>query len=467
MIIVIPVEINKRELIEKIFLSTAIIKKLKAKVYLIKKHFFFKKIKNCSDLIFFDKGISITKQKLYNKLGNKNHIVAFDVESPILNWDDMTFKARLPKQILKKTKIYFTQNKKDRNKVIKYFGNHLNIISSGNPKFELSKKKNAKLIFDDQITTIKKEFGSSYIYFSSSFSADTYGGEKLWKKYTKKVYNQKNTNLSKIKQFEKFEKNDFHNYISLINLSIDVAKKFPKKTIIFRPHPTQDINLVKKRFPKDIKNLHVILKFDAAPWIYNCDWFIHTHCSTFFDAEIMKKKIILFYKSKETRHKNFFKLFDKKNHFFNDEKDVIKILKEDKKILYKNYLKSELLNYSENYTKNSHNIICNQIFKKFKNIRTKITFNNLKYKEDIKFIKFLKKILSKIKILTQKLGIIYIIDYIFELKPNMFLNYEIIKNKGSDLNLMEISHYLRKTNKIYKSKVKVKYIDNNIFLLSD
>ena len=49
----------------------------------------------------------------------------------------------------------------------------------------------------------------------------------------------------------------------------------------------------------------------------------------------------------------------------------------------------------------------------------------------------------------------------------MFLNYEIIKNKGSDLNLMEISHYLRKTNKIYKSKVKVKYIDNNIFLLSN
>lgn len=181
----------------------------------------------------------------------------------------------------------------------------------------------------------------------------------------------------------------------------------------------------------------------------------------------MKKKIILFYKSKETRHKNFFKLFDKKNHFFNDEKDVIKILKEDKKILYKNYLKSELLNYSENYTKNSHNIICNQIFKKFKNVRTKITFNNLKYKEDIKFIKFLKRILIKIKILTQKLGIIYIIDYIFELKPNMFLNYEIIKNKGSDLNLKEISHYLRKTNKIYKSKVKVKYIDNNIFLLSD
>ena len=466
MIIVIPVEINKRELVEKIFLSTAMIKKLRIKIYLIKKHFFFKKIKNCSDLIFFDKGISVTKQKLYNKLGNKNHLVAFDVESPMLNWDDMTFKARLPKQTLEKTKIYFTQNKIDKSQVIKYFGNHPNIISSGNPKFELSKKKNAKLIFDDEITAIKKEFGSSYIYFSSSFSADLYGGERLWKKYTKKVYNQKNPTLTGIKQFEKFEKNDFQNYISLINLSINIAKKFPKKTIIFRPHPTQDINLVKKRFPKNIKNLHIVFKYHATPWIYNCEWFIHTHCSTFFDAAIMNKKVIHFYKSKNTRHKDFFRLFDK-FIFFNNEKKIIKILKENKKILHNIYLKSKLLNYSENYKKNSHDIICNQIYKKFKNIRTKITFNNLKYKEDKKFIKFLKRILSKVKILIQRIGIIYIIDYLFDLKPNMFLNGEIIANKGSDLNLKELKYYLKKTNKIYNSNVKAKCIDKNIFLLSN
>ena len=46
MIIVIPVEINKRELLEKLFLSTALVKKLKVKIYLIKKHFFLKKLKS-------------------------------------------------------------------------------------------------------------------------------------------------------------------------------------------------------------------------------------------------------------------------------------------------------------------------------------------------------------------------------------------------------------------------------------
>ena len=126
-----------------------------------------------------------------------------------------------------------------------------------------------------------------------------------------------------------------------------------------------------------------------------------------------------------------------------------------------------MLNYSENYKKNSHDIICNQIYKKFKNIRTKITFNNLKYKEDKKFIKFLKRILSKVKILIQRIGIIYIIDYLFDLKPNMFLNGEIIANKGSDLNLKELKYYLKKTNKIYNSNVKAKCIDKNIFLLSN
>lgn len=465
MIIVIPVEINKRELLEKLFLSTALVKKLKVKIYLIKKHFFFKKIKKCKNLIFFDKGLSITKKNLYEKLKN-NHIIAFDVESPIMNWDNLTIKGRLPKDILKFTKIYFTQNEPDKKKVVKYFGNSLNIISSGNPKYELSKKKNAKIIFEDEISSIKEEFGSSFIYFSSSFSSDQIGGDKLWKYYIGRVYQQKKNKNNDIEQFEKFEKNDFKNYLSFINLVINVAKSFPNKKIIFRPHPTQDINFVKKRFPDNLKNLHIIFKYHATSWIYNCDWFIHTHCSTFFDAELMNKKIINFHKSKHTRHKEFFKNIDLKNSF-NSEKSVIQTLKKNKKISINVHAKTKLINYSENYKKNSHNEISKQIFKKFKNNKTKITFNNLKHPHDNRFILFFKNILIKIKKLIQNLGIIYILDKIFNFNPNMFLNNEIIQNKGSDLNLKELNFYLKKTNKIYRSNVKIKEIDKNIFLLSN
>ena len=254
--------------------------------------------------------------------------------------------------------------------------------------------------------------------------------------------------------------------MSFINLAINVAKSFPNKKIIFRPHPAQDINFVKKRFPDNLKNLHIIFKYHATSWIYNCDWFIHTHCSTFFDAELMNKKIINFYKSKYTRHKEFFNNIDLRNSF-NNEKTVIQILKKNKKISSSSYVKNKLINYSENYKKNSHNEICKEISKKFKNIKTKITFNNLKHPHDNKLILLFKNILIKIKKLIQNLGIIYILDKIFVFNPNMFLNNDIIQNKGGDLNLKELNFYLKKTNKIYRSNVKIKEIDKNIFILSN
>ncbi|MAV82143.1 MAG: hypothetical protein CMI90_01600 [Pelagibacteraceae bacterium] len=121
MIIIVPVEIDKRELIEKIFLSTALVKYCNAKVYLIKSHFFFKKIKKSSDVIFFDKGIAITKKNLYkNKLRN-NYLISFDVESPIINWDRMTFNARIPLVNFKKTSIFFVQNLFDKKKIENIF----------------------------------------------------------------------------------------------------------------------------------------------------------------------------------------------------------------------------------------------------------------------------------------------------------------------------------------------------------
>ncbi len=79
---------------------------------------------------------------------------------------------------------------------------------------------------------------------------------------------------------------------------------------------------------------------------------------------------------------------------------------------------------------------------------------------------FLKKILVFLKHFSQKTGLIYILDYFFDLKPNFFLNKIIKDAKGSELNKYEIDGYLKKTNKIYKSIVKSEKVDKNIFLIS-
>ncbi|MAV82142.1 MAG: hypothetical protein CMI90_01595 [Pelagibacteraceae bacterium] len=337
------------------------------------------------------------------------------------------------------------------------------IIISGNPKFELSKKKNCNIIFSEEIKKIKEEFGSNYYFFSSSFSNDLYGGNKLWNYHTKKIYKFDDSSIKK-KEFDFYHNNDEKNYLALIELAIQTAKAFPKKKIIFRPHPTQDINLVKKRFPKSLHNLHIVYKFHSTPWIFNCEYFFHSHCSTSFEAFILKKKIIQFYKTKLTRHLEYFNNFSKAGQYKNYN-EVIKKIKRENFTFSKNEKKS-LKTYSLNSSKNSHKIIANAINQKFKNIKSKIIFNELNYQNDSYFVIFLKKILVFLKHFSQKTGLIYILDYFFDLKPNFFLNKIIKDAKGSELNKYEIDGYLKKTNKIYKSIVKSEKVDKNIFLIS-
>ena len=222
--------------------------------------------------------------------------------------------------------------------------------------------------------------------------------------------------------------------------------------------------MVKKRFPKSLHNLHIVYKFHSTPWIFNCEYFFHSHCSTSFEAFILKKKIIQFYKTKLTRHLEYFNNFSKAGQYKNYN-EVIKKIKRENFTFSKNEKKS-LKTYSLNSSKNSHKIIANAINQKFKNIKSKIIFNELNYQNDSYFVIFLKKILVFLKHFSQKTGLIYILDYFFDLKPNFFLNKIIKDAKGSELNKYEIDGYLKKTNKIYKSIVKSEKVDKNIFLIS-
>ena len=52
-------------------------------------------------------------------------------------------------------------------------------------------------------------------------------------------------------------------------------------------HDELKINIEKK-----IKNIKVEYKYTITPWIMCCDYFLHSGCSTVFEASILKKKII-------------------------------------------------------------------------------------------------------------------------------------------------------------------------------
>ena len=71
--------------------------------------------------------------------------------------------------------------------------------------------------------------------------------------------------------FNRYLDNEKINYIHLIELLKKFAINNPKIQIIFRPHPRQDIELVKKRFGKKISNIKIIYEGVITPWIAACE----------------------------------------------------------------------------------------------------------------------------------------------------------------------------------------------------
>lgn len=431
-ILIILIEVIDRELIEKLlFIKVALKKFKKLKIYLSQGHEILKNNSEFKDCIVFDKSLSITKKKIHSSILKKNQLVVFDVESPISNWDKETRKARLPKNILKQIDAFFVQNSLDK-KILKRINSKCKVNITGNSKYEISKIKNTKKIFQDEISIIKKEYGKFYL-FSSSFSVDCVGGTELWKKFTKKNYNINNK-----KNYLKFlskEDNDYENYLFLIETAIKTAKKNPEKLIIFRPHPAQSLKLVQKRFPSNLNNLKVIYKFSNVPWIYCCEKFFHSHCSTVVDAYNLKKPIINIIANKYTRHYQTLTNF--------------KFLKS-----------SHFINYAPNIKNNSHDIILKILAKLFYKKKSVLILKKFDTSKRTLFNNFYSLIVNSLKKFLQITKVIFIIDYFFNLKKDFFYNIDIIQRKG-ELNLKQIKYFVKK---IHFKNINVKKISNKIYL---
>ena len=157
-----------------------------------------------------------------------------------------------------------------------------------------------------------------------------------------------------------------------------------------RPHPTEDIKKIKGNF-EHLKNVNVILKYEAAPWIVSSKQFIHSGCSTAYIALLNNLLPISFLKKK---HKKL-----KKNILYN----LISTIKSDSSVISDNLKnkqklttiikkKKTLSKFIEIFGNSSaHNIIASEVFKSSFETKEVIDKKNLIYE----YYYSLKKIFTK------------------------------------------------------------------------
>jgi surface carbohydrate biosynthesis protein len=451
-IIIIPIEVKKREFLPKLFLIYNIIKKTNFKVIFGSQRDIFQKIVNIKNTIWFDKSTFLYKLK-QNELLKNNIKFLLDEEGPISGWEKWEFEIRDNGNIDYFDKIFFwgTEDKKyliNEKKIKK------KIYFFGHPKYDFLKSNNHNY-FNKQISEIKEKH-KKFILIVSSFGEDAFVNNKIQKRLMKVV-----TNKQQFDKYNKFKNKESKKYLDQIKLTKYLAYKNTNINIIYRPHPYQDINLVKKTFGKIPKNLKIISDKTITPWIMACDIYIHSGCSTFFEALIFNKKIIYFDRFSIKRNN----IYNFKFHAHDNERcqSYIEKFKKNKKIFYNKNKYNKIITNIDKKKKFS-NLFCNLLNTKFKNLNSEVKIGSNYIPSSTKFKLFIKDIIKKnLSLIKNK---IIIKTFLINFLPEKYLyskEYQLSKINNIENN--EIKFFFKSLDNSFSKKIKIKKISKNVFSL--
>ena len=429
-ILVLPIEIKIREFFPKLYLAYYVATRSNFDVYIGGQRFLTKKY-NPKSCLWFDKFTYTTSRKKA-QFHIHNDVVMQDEEGPISYHNQGAIYSRYTYDQKKYVKHFIFSGQRDL-KRIKYLNLKRKKIF-GLLKLDLLKKK--KTVFDNEVNIIKKKYknflfipGHSSGYRSIAQANYLY---KEQKKFSKVLKNEENMKL---------------NYLKLINLVIKIAKQNPKLIIIFRKHPNETKENLKKLFKNKPKNIKLIYKYTVTPWILACDHYLHSGCQTSLEAIAIKKKIVTYMPVKLYPNINF-KLT---KPFFADEEKCLNFFKDLKKNKKKFSISKQTKMIAENLNSNKYYV--NNFINFLKKEYPYQMKSELQKRDDIHqnfLIKNFMKLGSIIKSFLVKNDI-----YLNFIPKSYYISKESKEQKFNSISAREIKNYLNYMIKLDTKKPKL------------
>ena len=166
------------------------------------------------------------------------------------------------------------------------------IVMTGSLRFDLWRKNVYSKIFKEEILYLKKY--SPYIFIPSTFI-----NSKEWLK--KEILHEMKMNKGNSKEPVDFLKrrikqseDSYKSYLGYVEMIKKLSVKFPKKNIIIKPHPKENIMDWEKKLNIKNKYSNIIVdnNFDLTPYIAASESVIFTETIAGMQSAVMGKKTI-------------------------------------------------------------------------------------------------------------------------------------------------------------------------------
>ncbi len=454
----IPIEISKRELDSRILLSLKSIK-YNFEPVITKKSRLFEKLSIIKPGIFFFKSFGPNYDIYLDKIKSNNHLITgIDEEGLQVLDKSWIIGKRFSKKILNHLEIIFTwgnSNKKIYQKFFKIKKKNIQVISSGHPKMELSKKYFYKYYFKTS-KKIKNKF-KNFILIATLFPR--YNRAGVHQKNQEFVFNDQKKNIKTI--YEKMvvkrnthQRNNFFEYDKLYQY---LSKNFKDINFLIKPHPAENLDYYDNLAKKNYRNIKILkTNENIVPYILSAQTCISCNCTTSIETFLLGKNCI-----------NFIPWQNKKSEFplprllsINVRKiDKLGKILRDKQYLKKNKISKKNINLAKNILQNfTGDDACEKILKHLNLMKKKITIGDTK-NNNYNYFNYLYFYL--------KSKIIILFTNVFKSES---VSYQVQKHKRLNLNKNEIQKRVDQISKnlfLNKKKFQVEEKHYGLFYINE
>jgi surface carbohydrate biosynthesis protein len=287
--LILPVESQVRELDAKLLLAASAAEKgfpviIGSRFYI---HFALPFLPRGVVFAKSMRNVSAVTLDLTRRLGHD--VVAWDEEGLVRFSSPEYYSWRYSKRAFTTAKCLFCWGDDDAEFFKSYPGyNGAPIHVTGNPRMDLL-RENVREFYAEEVSDLREKFGE-FILVNTNFSfANNFVKDLnlVQSEPGNSSFTISRTGRGLSRDFAKgmsdHQQRIFAAFRKLVPM---LSARFPEKTIVIRPHPSENHN-VWRDLARDQQNVYVLREGNVVPWLMACGVLLHNGCTTAVEAAVL------------------------------------------------------------------------------------------------------------------------------------------------------------------------------------